>query len=185
MHPSRALSIAVPIALAACSTLFTIRVSDEAQTTVPAGTVIEQLLVDFGFSDFVSMDLTQSSELRNQGVAPGDIEDVRMELLELEAVGPVGADLSFLESMEVYVEAPDLPRLLVASADAFPPGEALVVFDLEEVDLTPYVVSTSMSFDTEVTGHRPDEDTDVVARFEVAVGVTGQGACSATRSDAD
>ena len=56
--------------------------------------------------------------------------------------------------------------------------DAWVDFDVEPVDLTEYVVSESMTFTTEVTGRRPDVDTTVEARFDVAVGVTGQGACN-------
>ncbi len=164
------------LGLAACDArLFTIHVRDEATTRVPAGTIVETLLGDFGFGEFVAMDITTSAELQNQGVEPGDIRDVRLELLELEATAPDGADLSFLTSLDVFVEAPDLPRVRVAFADTFPVGQPLVVFELEDVDLTPYVVSTEMTFDTEAMGSRPEEATDVTARFDVAVGVTGQG----------
>jgi hypothetical protein len=168
----------LPVLLAvfpACDArLFSIQVKDESTTVVPAGTALEALLGDFGFGDFVSMDITAASELRNQNVDPGDIRDVRMELLELEAVAPAGASLDFLNTLDVYVEAPDLERELLASSDSFPPGEALVALDLEDLDLTPYAVSQSMTFTTEVNGRRPEVDTDVTARFEVVVGVTGR-----------
>ena len=164
---------------AACQAqLFTIHVEESAETLVEQGTLLEDLVGELGFSDFLEMDLTQSTELQNQGVEPGDIQEVRFELLELEALEPEGADLSFLSAMDVYVEAPGLDAVLIASQDAFPEGQALVPFDLEDVDLTDYVVSQSMTIRTEVTGHRPDEDTLVEARFDVAVGVTGQGACN-------
>ena len=99
------------------------------------------------------------------------------------SVEPVGVDLSFLSSIELWVEAPDLDAVLIASADSFPEGESLVVFDIEDVDLTDYVVSRSMTITTEVTGHRPDQDTLVEARFDLAVGVTGQGACNYIKGD--
>jgi hypothetical protein len=155
--------------------LFTIKVAESAQTTVERGTLLEELAGDMGFDSFLAMDITSSSELANQGVAPGDVKDVRLTSFELEALEPGGADLSFLESLEVYVEAPDLPRVLLASAGAFPEGRAVVELVVEDEDLTAYVVSESMTFDLEIEGVRPPEDTLVEGRFELAVGVTGQG----------
>ncbi|MFT6146015.1 MAG: hypothetical protein ACJAV2_003905 [Myxococcota bacterium] len=175
---TRTLAISSMLFWMACSNLFRIRISDESITTVDSGTLVEQFAGDIGFGEFVSMDLTSSAELANQGVEPGDISEVFMENLELEAVSPTGGDLSFIDSVDVYVEAPDLPRVLIASQDDFPEGQALVTFTLEDVDLTDYVVSESMTFDTDVSGNRPDQSTDIAARFTVAIGVTGKGACA-------
>ncbi len=170
-------AVAIGIALIAGCKLITITIDESATTSVPAATPLEVLLGDFGFGEFVSMDLTQASELQNQNVAPGDIQDVRMESLSLEATSG-SPDLSFLNSMDVYVEAPGLPTELLASASSFPEGQALVEFDIEDLDLTDYVVSTSMTFTTEVNGSRPEQATDVQAAFVVKVGVTSQGACN-------
>lgn len=162
--------------LAGCNLkLVTLKVSESAQTTVEKGTLLETLIGDFGFDDFLAMDITTSSELENQGVGPGDVKDVRLTLFELEALDPASADLSFLERIDVFVESPDLPQVLLASAESFPPGEKIVVFELEDVDLTEYAVSQSLTLTTDIEGLRPPEDTLVEARFELAVGVTGQG----------
>ncbi|MBN2799099.1 MAG: hypothetical protein JXX28_08115 [Deltaproteobacteria bacterium] len=153
----------------------TLHVEEASSVVVEHGTLVEALLDNFGFGEFVDMDLTSSQTLQNQGVEPGDIQDVRLEWLELEATAPEGADLSFLEAMTVSVSAPDLPEALLATAPGFPVGQALVRFEVEDLDLTDYVVSQSMSLTTDVSGSRPDEDTEVTARFSVAVGVTTQG----------
>jgi hypothetical protein len=44
------------------------------------------------------------------------------------------------------------------------------------VNLTPYVVSESMTLSTDVTAQRPEQDTLVEARFTVEVQATVQGA---------
>lgn len=162
------------LSLLACG-LTTITINESAQTEVPKATLAEVILGDMGFGDFVSMDLTQSSELANQGVEPGDVEDVRLTYMELEAMSPDGSDLSFLDEMRIFVEGPDLEPQELAWADDFPEGESVVGFTLTDVDMTPYVVSQSMTFDIEVTASRPEEDTLVEARFGVDVRVTGQG----------
>ena len=69
--------------------LFTIKVEESSTTLVEEGTILEDLLGDLGFDSFVSMDLTESQELQIQGVEPGDIVDVRLAHLEIEAVSPL------------------------------------------------------------------------------------------------
>jgi len=158
--------------------LLTIPVDETATTTIAPGTLLEDLLGDLGFDAFLDMDVTASEELQNQGVEPGDVVEVRLTTFTLEATEPAGADLSFLSGLAVYVESEGLDKVEIAHADAFPEGQALVDFEIDDVDLTDYVVSQSMTITTEVTGHRPDQETTVEASFSVDVGVTVQGACN-------
>jgi hypothetical protein len=177
-------SLAAGCVVACQGALLTVRLNESATTTIPAATPLEVLVGDLGFGDFVALDLTDATELQNQGVAPGDIATVRFVDFELEALS--GADdLSFIDDLAFYVEAPDLPRVLVASQATFPPGEAVVSLVLEEVDLTEYVVSESMTITTEIDAARPREATEVEARFTLAVGVTGQGACTYLKGGRD
>jgi hypothetical protein len=172
--------IALPLLLSvlpACKdgVLTTIDIEDSAITEVEGATILETLVGDLGFESFVSMNLVESEELQNQGVEPGDIKNARLVEFELEAMSPSGADLSFIEEMAILVESPGLPEETLASADAFPEGQALVVFDVQDVDLTDYIVSESLTLSTDVTGRRPDETTIVEARYRIEVGVTLQG----------
>ena len=68
----------------------TISIEETATTTVESGTILEELLDDFGFDDFVTMDVTASSELQNQGVEPGDIREARLTYFELSLRSPEG-----------------------------------------------------------------------------------------------
>ena len=166
--------------LACQSDLFHIEVHESSKTTVEQGTVLEDLIGDLGFEDFVSMDITAAEELQNQGVEPGDIQEVFLTEFRLTAADDL--DLSFLDSMELYVESPGLERVRVAWQDTFPEGQSTVEFNLDEVDLTDYVVSQSVTISTEVTAHRPEEDTQVTAKFGLDVGVTAQGACNQAKA---
>ena len=163
--------------------LFTLHVDGDDQVTVEQGSLLEQIIGDLGFETFLDMDITASEALIYQGVQPGDIQDVRLDLFEIGAIEPSGADLSFLEDMEIRVGAPGLQDKLLASTHDFPKGQALVSFDIEELNLIDYVVSQSMTLSTDITGHRPDDDTVVEAHFKLAVGVTGQGACNSIHSE--
>ena len=179
MRCSRTVITAALLFAVACQgALLTLVLDRSAETTVEAGTLLEDLVGDLGFGDFLNMDLTTATELENQGVAPGDIQATFLTAFSLETLNP-GSDFSFLERMELYVEAPQLPRVLVASSDDFGQGVTFVDFEVEDVDLTEYLVSASMSLVTEVTGRRPEQDTRLEAAFSVEVGVTTQGACNA------
>ena len=184
MDPSRRiLPVLAALTFAACEGgLFYIDIEESAQATVQGGSLLEGLLGDLGFEDFVTMDLTASEELRNQGVKPGDILNVTLTAFDLEVLSPDSGDLTFLDTMAVYVDADDLPRVRIASYSDFPPGQQLVSFDLDEVDLTDYAVSDSMTIDTEVTGRSPSQTTTIEATFAVEVGVTSQGACNQWRA---
>ena len=172
--------LALPMVLAvlpSCkdTVLTSIDLEGQATTRIEGATILETLVGDLGFESFVSMNLVESDELQNQGVEPGDIKNARLVRFELEAVAPGGSDLSFIDDMEIFVSSPDLAEVALARAEAFPEGSPLVTFEVEDVDLTGYIVSEAMTIGTDVTGRRPDETTDVQARYLIEVGVTLQG----------
>jgi hypothetical protein len=178
--------ISVGIALLAlvlwggCSGLH-VDVEQTGRTVIPAGSVVQELLGGVGFGQFSDMDITHDEAIENQGIEPGDIDEARVTEFRLDAADPPGADLSFIDDMQIYVEAPDLPRVLVASQSDFPEGADSVSFDLEDVDLTEYVVSQSLTITTEVSGRSPDAETTIDAMVEMRVGVTQQGCNHARR----
>ncbi|MCB9680256.1 MAG: hypothetical protein H6733_02190 [Alphaproteobacteria bacterium] len=176
-----AVGVALVAALACQGALAHIRLDQEATATIPPASILETLVGDLGFDALSNVDVTDDAELANQGVEPGDIVDVRLVEFFLEVTDPPGADLSFLDSLDVYVQAPDLPKVRIASATNL--QGTLVRLDLEEVDLTDYAVSQSMTVTTDASGRRPDEATTVRAQFGLSVGVTSQGACAALQGD--
>ena len=121
------------------------------------------------------MNLMESEELRNQGVEPGDISQARLTLLEMTVTSPEDGDLAFIDELDLYVESPNVDREMVASQDDFPSNESQVVFNLNTLDLTPYIVSESLSLVTDVTARRPSEDTTIKARYIIEVTATLQG----------
>lgn len=163
--------------------LTTITVEDETDTVVPGASVLEQALGGLGFDAWTDMDIVDQEELANQGVEEGDISEVYVTSVVLDAIDPGDADLAFLESLTLFVEAPDLERVQVASSASFPDGQPTVALDLEDVDLAPYVVSRSMTFTTEVSGRRPNDATTVRASTVLEVGVTTKGVASAAKRD--
>ena len=163
----------------ACKALFYIHIEGSDTSTVPAATPVEIILDDLGFGDFVEMDITEASELQNQGVEPGDITTVTLELLTLEATSPAGSDLSFIDRIDLYVEAPDQQRSRIAWQDDFPVGQALVELNLDEIDIVNHALSQSMTITADVAASRPEDETEIEVVYDIRVGVTGQGCKSA------
>jgi len=65
--------VAVAGILACGGKLFTI---GTAETLIGQGTLVEAFLGDLGFEELATLEITESEELANQGVEPGDIREV-------------------------------------------------------------------------------------------------------------
>lgn len=175
MNRKRISLMLVALAAITCGTLDTFAVSESSRATIPRGNVLEQLAGDVGFGDFVKLDITESQQLQNQGVTRNQIDSVRVDALTLEVVSPEGGDLSFLDELGFFVEAPGEARRRIARGGPFPAGEASVSLTLDDVDLAPYAAAESMTITTEVSGSRPDQDTTVDATIELIVDVNVGG----------
>lgn len=158
--------------------LLTVRVEQTAATTVEGAGLVGQLLGALEFTGLDDFDVTFEQELENQGVAEEDVTSVVLTQFTL-STPTAGADLSFIEAFDLYVAADGLDRVRVAHGEDFPEGVAAVDLELDEVELQPYVVAPSMTFETEVSGSAPVDDVEVEA-FVVAEAVaTAAGACGA------
>lgn len=178
----RVFSLPLLLLASGCSgKIATIKLDFQDTTTVQGGGLLSELVGSLGFNGFTEMNLVDAQELKNQGVEPGDITGVYLTEITLTAVDPDGADLSFISSMDVLVESPDLPQVQVASQSSFPAGTAEVSMDLDDVDLTDYVVSESMTLFTDVTGNQPPDTTQVRAYVALEVEATIQGALNQAR----
>jgi len=166
--------------LTGCASLLTVKIDGSATTLVEKGTLVEVLVGDLGFEELVRMDLTDEGELANQGVEPGDLVSVELIEFELEALSG-SPDLAFIDRLGVTIEAPELPEVEIASQDEFPAGEALVEMELTGAELVDYAVSQALTLRTEVEAERPDQDTEVEARYVFRVQATLRGARNAAK----
>lgn len=110
----------------------------------------------------------------SDNVSPGDIAEGHIVSLDLSVL-QVAGDLSFLDELRIYVEAPGEDRLLVASATDQLVGRGPAGFDLEDVDLGAHLSTGEASFVTEAWGETPVVDTTLELQWRVSVGVTAQG----------
>lgn len=157
-----------------CSNVDNFDVPVDAQATIPASTIIDQLLDPISFGALESIDFTQ--ELKNQGVTKSDVDSVHMQSFSLSVTAPAGQTFDFVDSVAFSVETEGQPKSLVAKIDAVPKGATKIDLVVERnLELAPYVVAPSMRMTTSVQGKRPMQQTNIAAHlvFDLDVNVTG------------
>ncbi|WP_430908122.1 hypothetical protein [Maribacter sp. 2-571] len=74
------------------------------------------------------------------------IEEIKLKSLRLELASPEDADFSFLESVEIFISAEDLPELQVATIVEVPMDAGTVIeLDTSDDDLKDYIKKNRFS----------------------------------------
>jgi len=161
--------------LTGCSGVDNFDVPIDAKATIPAATILDQLLDPLSFGALESIDLSQ--DLKNQGVSKSDVDSVRLQTFSLAIDAPTGQTFDFMDSVSFSVETEGQPKALVAKLDPVPKGSTKIELGVESgLELAPYVVAPSMRMTTSVVGKRPMQQTTIAAHlvFDIDVNVTGQ-----------
>jgi hypothetical protein len=161
--------------LTGCSGVDNFDVPVDAKATIPAATILDQLLDPLSFGALESIDLSQ--DLKNQGVSKSDVDSVRLRTFSLAIDAPAGQTFDFMDSVSFSVETEGQPKALVAKLDPVPKGSTRIELGVESgLELAPYVVAPSMRMTTSVVGKRPMQQTTIAANlvFDIDVNVTGQ-----------
>jgi hypothetical protein len=160
--------------LACCSDVDNFDVPVDAEATIPAASVLDQILDPLSFGALESIDFTQ--ELKNQGVTKADVDSVHLKSFSLTVKIPAGQTFDFMDSIAFSVETEGQPQALVAKLDSVPKGTTKIELTVETgLELAPYVVAPSMRMTTSVKGKRPMQETTISAHlvFDLDVNVTG------------
>lgn len=166
--------------LLACTsdTLTTFDQTHRADLAVPGAPEPTPISGALSFDRFQDLDLLDPRYYGGLVVYPGDLSDVYMVRFDLAVTDESGLDLTWLDEVWVYVEAPGLPTVRVAWQDEFPPGDERVSFHMDDIDLTDYVASRDITFRPSAVGELPPQDVEIEAYTIVRTGVTTQGACN-------
>lgn len=163
--------------LAACTSLslYEYKVAGDEESVVPAAAP------DMGSDGvelvgFIDPAAEASSDMPD--VAPGDIAFATATHLSVAALQVTG-DLSFLDAVEVYAEAPGEGEVLVATTVGPLAGRGPIDLELEDVDLGPYLSTGEASFPARAWGDAPAQDTTLYVEWSLTIGVTAQGIASA------
>jgi hypothetical protein len=161
--------------LTGCSNIDNFDVPVDAKATIPAATILDQLLDPVSFGALESIDFTQ--ELKNQGVTKSDVDSVHLKTFSLTIPAPAGQTFDFMDSVSFSVTTDGQPTALVAKLDSVPKGATKIDLKAETaLELAPYVVAPSMRMTTSVKGKRPTQETTIAAHlvFDIDVNVTGK-----------
>lgn len=163
------------LSLVACTApSFTTEVKGE--TTVTGSTSPGGVLNAFpAVSSFANLDFDQNQDFKNQGVTKDDVESVKLKSLSVRVLGPDDVDLGFLDSLEFFARAGD-QEVRIARKDDIPrlglrPPNPVLVLDVENVDLQPYVTAPSMSIIVRGKGRVPAQDVRLQASVVLEVGL--------------
>ncbi len=169
MHRALALAPAVLLLAAGCGKLDRIDIVRSGTAVVPGGSAS---LPTGGIATF-PLSLGRGA-LQSQGIDPNDVDSAKLVGLRLEVTQGTSLEKWF-DAVSLYVEAPGLPRALVAQKTAIPPGTSAVDLDTPGVDLKPYVLADTTTVTAEGAGSQPAVDTTVKATATVRVDVNVTG----------
>lgn len=173
--PLRALRLAPALVLlAACGHLDEVDVTRSGSATVagaPGGVALPAgSMASFPVS--IGRDA-----LAAEGLDPGDVDSARLVALRLEVTAGTSLE-AWLDEVAFWVEAPPLPRVLVARKSgirALPAGTTAVDLDVQGVDLKPYVLADRTTVVAEGSGILPPVNTTVKATMTLRVDVNVSG----------
>ena len=153
------------IATIGCSGLINFDVDSAGQTTIP-GSLLPTAL---NFAGFNNLSFSQSAQFSNNNTNKDHISSAHITQFSLKVVTPAGASLAFLNQVDFFIQAPNLPKIHIAGLNPVP-AQTLVSLTLDNVDIAAYAKSDNFSITTSVTGgHSPSSDTTIEADLRLHI----------------
>lgn len=162
------------VALFGCGSLDQFDIELSAQATIPGtASSIPGVPVSQAFPGGAEI----SQRIKNKGVKPSDVETAKLTSGALRVLGPEDGHLSYLQSLELYVEADGFGRKRIAAAGpaAFSGKPTRVELTLDDVELQPYVTAPAMKIVPQVERdpvNRPFQDIEIALDLTLFVDLT-------------
>jgi hypothetical protein len=98
------------------------------------------------------LDLSSEKTFQNNGVSPDKVDAIFVKKVHIEGTNPQIDRLDvILQSLTIWVEAPNVPRQTIATGSDFPAmSSAADLMVMSQINLKPYAVSKSMKVGTDV-----------------------------------
>lgn len=138
-------------------TQFTIETNSEV--TIPAASGVN-LPINLFTPD---VETNSSSTFENNNTRADLIEEIRLDECTLSIVNPASANFDFLKTIRIYIEAEDLPEVLVAEREDLANGQGQSIdLNVTGVDLTEYLRKSTYDLRVQViTDEIPNSDIDI------------------------
>lgn len=134
------------------------------------GSLLGGVLPSF-FPNPFKLTIDVKAETEKRGTGPATAAFLKSLSLAATPAGNPSGTFDFLDEVHLFVEAPGLPKVEVATLKPVPRGQAMVDFAIvPEVNLLPYV-NAGATMTTTATGTQPAKDFtfDGKAVFEVRI----------------
>lgn len=92
----------------------------------------------------IPIETNSQQYLKDYNTAPEKITGVTLSKLSLSILQPPSGNFNFISAVSVYLSAPDLPEVLVASQYAIPDGVDSLTLDCTSQDLRNYFLADTM-----------------------------------------
>ncbi|MEO9892163.1 hypothetical protein [Aurantibacter sp.] len=144
----------------------------ETEVTIPASTGIS-----LPFDIFTPDTETNSeSKFESNDTRKDLIESIKLTKLQLDITSPDDADFSFIESIEVYINAEGLDEILIAYKEDVSETASILDLDVTDIELKEYIKKDSYSLrlntvTDETLGQ--DHEIDVNSTFYVDAKILG------------
>jgi len=126
----------------------------------------------------LELEISTTQQMQSSRVSLSTVREVVLLDLILMVADPEEGSLDFIHAIDVYVGAPGLPDVLVATLEEVPKGLRDVTLELIDVDLTEYVATEEMTYTTIAVGAPPTATTTIDVELALGVYVTAAGLCS-------
>lgn len=129
--------------------------------------------------DIITPEISTNSEatFSNNDTRKDLIEEIKLTTMDLTIISPANGDFSFLNSIEVFINADGLAETKIASKNNIPDDATAVVMETVDVDIKEYVKAESFSLRFNTTTDElvsPDYDINIRSIFFVDAKVLGQ-----------
>ena len=155
--------LALVFLLMACDSLTTIYVDVESETTVKKG-LLGGVLSAFGFTEFVSFDVSGSAEFENNDATRDNIGSSYLTGFTLEVVDSGDQTLSFIHGMEIFIGDGETRTRVAYIGDEQDTDVRFIYLDIVEgAEIGQYLRSEKTKISVEANGSPPSEDTTINA----------------------
>lgn len=169
MRTAIALSLAAAFAFPACGGLDTFDVDVQGTAQIPGSPLSGIISGPLEIPGLTTFKFADVKEFKDNDVDPSDVDSVKLTKLTFTVTAPQDGNLDFLDEVDVYAEAPGLPKVKIAEKHPVPDGVQKVSLKMTGVQLKKYVSADEMKITTEVVGRAPKSDTTLRAKatFEI------------------
>lgn len=167
--------IAFSLLLSACSVVDAIADLDnfeitlKEQTVIAGGGLVTDLLGEVGFTGLNEFNIEDNQEFQNKDIPKNNIEWTRVRDLDLTVIDPDSNTFAFVDSILFFIDSPNHEKAALASSGEVADTLQTINFNLENLDIAPYLKDESMSITTQFFGQQPRENTTVEIEMKLEI----------------